>query len=267
MRVVRRPNRPVVEVAGGHVHALYRHGHSVVHRMAPQVKIVAAFGFVLAVVITPREAFWAFGLYLAALMVLMAIARLPLRFVLRRMVVEIPFLIVAIMLPLFGSGERIDVAGLSLSEQGLWDMWNLLAKATLGLLTAIVLGATTQVPDLIKGLDALHVPAVVTAIISFMVRYIDVILGEFSRMQVAMASRGHEVRSVMGWRPYAKTFGAMFVRTYERGERVYLAMASRGYSGTMPASLRVPAPGSQWVIGLGLIAAAWLVAYVAWAQQ
>ena len=254
-------------MAGGHVHALYRHGHSVLYRMAPQVKIVAAFGFVLAVVVTPREAFWAFGLYLTALLVLIGVARLPPRFVMRRMVVEIPFLIVAVLLPLFGSGERIEVAGVSLSEQGLWDMWNLLSKATLGLLTAIVLGATTQVPDLLKGLDALHVPGVVTAIISFMIRYVDVILGEFSRMQVAMASRGHEVRSVMGWRPYAKTFGAMFVRTYERGERVYLAMASRGYSGTMPVSLRVPAPARQWAAGLGLIAAAWMVAYLGWAQQ
>ena len=254
-------------MAGGHVHALYRHGHSALHRVAPQVKIVAAFGFVLAVVVTPREAFWAFGLYLTTLAVLIAVAGLPPGYVARRMVVEIPFLIVAVLLPLFGSGDRIEVLGMSLSEQGLWDMWNLLAKATLGLLTAIVLGATTQVPDLLKGLDALHVPGVVTAIISFMVRYVDVILGEFSRMQVAMASRGHEVRSVMGWRPYAKTFGAMFVRTYERGERVYLAMASRGYSGTMPASLRVPAPAAQWVAALGLVAAAWLVALLGWAQQ
>ena len=254
-------------MAGGHVHALYRHGDSALHRVAPQVKIVAAFGFVLAVVVTPREAFWAFGLYLATLAVLIAIAGLPPGYVARRMVVEIPFLIVAVLLPLFGSGDRIEVLGMSLSEQGLWDMWNLLAKATLGLLTAIVLGATTQVPDLLKGLDALHVPGVVTAIISFMVRYVDVILGEFSRMQVAMASRGHEVRSVMGWRPYAKTFGAMFVRTYERGERVYLAMASRGYSGTMPASLRVPAPAAQWVAAFGLVAAAWLVALLGWAQQ
>lgn len=251
-------------MAGGHVHALYRHGSGGLYRLAPQVKIVAAFGFVLAIVVTPREAFWAFAVYLAVIAAAIAATGLPLGFVARRMVVEIPFLIVAVLLPLFGGGEQVEVLGLSLSIQGLWDMWNLLAKATLGLLVAILLGATTQVPDLLKGLDALRVPSVVTAIISFMVRYVDVIFGEFSRMQVAMASRGHQVHSVRGWGPYARTFGAMFVRTYERGERVYLAMAARGYSGTMPASLRVAAPYQQWVGALVLVALAWVVAMAGW---
>lgn len=254
-------------MAGGHVHALYRHGTSIVHRLAPQVKIVAAFGIVLAVVATPREAIWAFAVYAVALGVLAGVAGLGPRFVAKRMVVEVPFVLVALLLPLLGGGEQVEVLGISLSVQGLWDMWNILAKATLGLFVAVILGATTQIPDMIKGLDALRVPAVVTGIITFMVRYIDVILGDFARMRVAMASRGHQTRTIADWGPYARTVGVMFVRTYERGERVYLAMASRGYDGSMPASLRIPAPARQWIAAGLLVVGFWAVAALGWATR
>lgn len=234
------------------------------HRVAPQVKIAAAFGFVVAVVTTPREAIWAFLVYFAVLAVLVRLAGVRPQFVVRRLVVEVPFVIVALLLPVFGSGERVDIAALSLSVSGLWDMWNILAKATLGLITAVLLGATTQIPDMLKGLDALRVPALVTAIAGFMVRYVDVIMSDLGRMQVAMRSRAFAPRGVGQWRPYAATLGTMFVRTYERGERVALAMASRGYTGTMPAASRATAPGAQWIAAAAFVAGAWVLAIAAW---
>lgn len=33
----------------------------------------------------------------------------------------------------------------------------------------------------------------------------------------------------------ARSLGTLFVRSYERGERVHLAMLSRGYAGSLPA--------------------------------
>ena len=183
------------------------------------------------------------------------------------MAVEVPFLIVAALLPLLGGGEQVSVLGLSLSEQGLWDMWNIVAKASLGLAAAIVLAATTEIPDLLKGLDAMRTPTLVTAITGFMVRYVDVIVSEFSRMRVAMLARGQNPRWLAQARPYATTFGAMFVRTYERGERVALAMAARGYDGTMPASARAVAPRREWVAATVLVAVVWLLALTAWVMQ
>lgn len=250
-------------MSGQHAHALYVHGHSPLHRLAPQVKVVAAFGVVLAVVTTPREAIWAFAAYAVGITALLAAARIPARFAAARMVVEVPFVFLALLFPLVGGGEQVDVFGVSLSVQGLWDMWNLLAKATLGLMTAIVLAATTEVADLLRGFDALRVPRIVTAIIGFMVRYIDVVVNDFARMRIALASRGHAARSISGWRPYAHAMGAMFIRTYERGERVYLAMESRGYAGVMPGTERAAAGPGDWVAAALLVAAFWAVAVVA----
>lgn len=243
-------------MSGSHVHALYRHGHSPLHRVAPQVKIVSAFGLVFAIALTPRTAIWAFAIYAAIVGGLVAVARLPVTFVARRTVVLIPFLLVGLLLPIVGSGERVDVLGVSLSEQGIWDMWNVFVKAGLGYLVAVVLAATTEIADLLRGLDALHVPRIVTSIIGFAIRYIDIVAADFGRMRIALASRGYRGRSLATWGMYARTVGSVFVRTYERGERVYLAMLSRVYTGSMPVSSVVAVPLAQWVAAALLVGSA-----------
>jgi len=260
-------------VAGGHHHhggpdALYVHGHSVVHRLAPEAKVVATVAFVGAVVCTPREAFWAFGALAALVLAAAAAAGLPATLLLRRLRVEVPFVAFAVFLPLVGSGPDVDVLGVPLSQPGLWAAWNIVAKATLGTLASIVLASTTPVADLLRGLDRLRVPRVVTAIAGFMVRYLAIITGEAQRMHVARQSRGYDPRWIGQARGWAGSAGTLFVRSYERGERVYLAMASRGYTGTMPP-LDTGGPGAagrgaaRWAPALVLPVAAWAVTVAA----
>ncbi len=251
-------------MANGHVHALYRHGDSPLHRLPPHLKLIAAFGFVFAIVATPREAIWAFAAHAAVLVALATFARLGIRFVATRMVIEVPFLVVALMLPFIARGERVDVLGFSLSVGGLWAMWNIVAKATLGLLTSVVLAGTTQIPNLLRGFDTLRVPRVMTSIMGFMVRYLDVVLGEFRTMRVAMQSRAYHPTWLGQVRPYAQSIGHIFIRSFERGERVYLAMASRGYAGKMPRRAADQASATEWAAALTLPAVAWALAALAW---
>jgi cobalt/nickel transport system permease protein len=227
------------------------------------VKLVSTFLLVFAIVSTPRQAFWAFAIYAIVLGTLVAVAGIPLRFLLSRMLAAAPLVLLALLFPIFGSGPRVQVLGLSLSQAGLWDMWNLLAKSLLGMLTAIVLGATTEVADVLRGLTALRVPGIVTSILGFMVRYADVIIGDLGRMRVALAARGHQASGMRDWAPYGRAAGTMFIRTYERGERVYLAMESRGYAGHMPASGQVKATPGEWMLGLLPALFAWMVAIMA----
>jgi cobalt/nickel transport system permease protein len=228
-------------VAGGHTHAsgLHHEGDSVVHRLPAEAKVLATVTVVLAVVATPREQMWAFGLHLVVLLALVVVTRLPAGAVLRRMRIEIPFLLFAVLLPIVGRGPRVDVdwlpLGLSLSEEGLWAGWNIAAKGTLGVLAAIVLSSTTPVAELLRGVERLRAPRVMVAIAGFMVRYLDVVVGEAGRMRVARVSRGDDPRWLWQARATAATAGTLFVRSYERGERVHLAMLARGYDGSLPA--------------------------------
>lgn len=234
-------------------------GDSLVHRLPSHLKVVATTSFVVAVALTPREAVLAFALYAVMLVGAAAAAGLTPRRVLPRMVVEVPFVVFALLLPLLGGGEQVQVLGLSLSVPGLWAAWNILAKATLGVLAAVVLASTTAPADLVDGLHRLRLPTMIVQIATFMIRYVDVVADDLARMRVALRSRGLQERHLGHAGVIARTAGTVFVRTYERGERVHLAMLSRGYSGTMPVPDTEPVPGRQWWQAFLLPALAWAV--------
>jgi cobalt/nickel transport system permease protein len=251
-------------VATGHSHSLYLPGPSPLHRARPQCKLAATLLFVLAVVATPREAVWAYGLYGLLLVGLARVGRVPLPVLARRLVIELPFLLFALFLPLVGQGERVEVAGVALAADGLWAAWNIVAKGTLGVAASVILAATTPVPELLRGLERLRLPRAFTTIAGFMVRYADVIADEVRRMRVARISRGHDPRWIWQARAVAASAGTLFIRSYERGERVYLAMVSRGYAGSMPVLQDLEASRGQWAAALAVPAAAALVAATAW---
>jgi len=221
-------------MGAGHVHALYVHGHSPVHRLAPQAKLVTLAVFILAVVATPREAFWAFGAYLLIVLGVARVAGLAAATVLRKLAIEVPFLAFALFLPFIGGGEQVHIGPLALSVAGLWGMWSILAKGTIAVAASVVLAATTSVPEIIVGLDRLRMPRVITAIAGFMVRYLDLTVEEARRMAIARQARGHDPRWIWQARATASSAGTLFIRSFERGERVHLAMVSRGYDGSMP---------------------------------
>jgi cobalt/nickel transport system permease protein len=221
-------------MGGPHGHRLHFHGHSPLHRAPAHLKILGLLAFVLLVVATPREWVWAFAGYLALMGVVVAVSRVPPTYLLKRTVVEVPFVVFAALLPFVARGPRIDVWGLSLSESGLLGAWGLLAKGTLGVLASLTLAATTEPQELLAGLERLRLPNLLVQIMGFMVRYLDVVTSELQRMRIARESRGFVARNPRHWPVLARSAGALFIRSYERGERVHLAMLSRGYTGRMP---------------------------------
>ncbi|MGW0731536.1 cobalt ECF transporter T component CbiQ [Streptomyces sp. NPDC002851] len=251
-------------MGAGHAHRLYRHGHSPVHALPPHCKLAAVLCFVVVVVSTPREAMWAFGLYAVLLAAVAYAARVPPGFLLKRLLIEVPFVAFAVLLPFVAHGERVDILGLSLSEEGLWGAWNVLAKGTLGVAASVLLAATTELRELLLGLQRLKLPPLLVQIASFMIRYGDVITDEMRRMRIARESRGFEARGLRHWGVLAKSAGALFIRSYERGERVHLAMVSRGYAGSMPVIDEVTASRAQWTSALALPLSALPVCLLGW---
>jgi len=222
-------------VGAGHGHRLHYHGHSVVHRAPAHVKLVTLVVFMLVVVATPREWYGAFAGYLLLLCGVIAISGVPAPYLARRMLIEAPFLLFALAVPFIADGPRTDVLGLSLSQPGLWAAWGLAAKGSLGVLASLTLAATTDPQDVLIGLRRLRMPDLIVQIMGFMLRYLDVVTAEMGRMLTAMRSRGCDPRSPRHWPVLARSLGALFIRSYERGERVHLAMLSRGYDGALPS--------------------------------
>lgn len=221
-------------MGAGHGHRLHFHGHSPVHRARPHLKLLALLGFVLLVVATPNDRYPVFAGYLALLLVVVGVSRVPVTYLLPRMVVEVPFLVFAVLMPFVSHGDRVDVLGVAVSEPGLVAAGGLAMKGTLGVLASLTLAATTEPRDILRGLERLRLPAQLVEIMGFMIRYLDVVSAEVGRMRVALASRGFTARNPRHWPVVARSLGALFIRSYERGERVHLAMLSRGHTGGQP---------------------------------
>ncbi|CAM3590980.1 cobalt ECF transporter T component CbiQ [Nocardioides zeicaulis] len=221
-------------MGAGHGHRLHFHGHSPVHRAPAHLKLLALLAFMLVVVATPRQAYVVLAAEAALLLGVVLLSRVPLRYLLPRMVVEVPFAFFALLMPFISHGPRTEVLGVSVSEAGLHAGLALLVKGSIGVLASLTLAATTEPQELLRGLQRLRMPELVVQIMGFMIRYLDVVTAEMARMLTAMRSRGCDPRSPRHWPVLARSLGALFIRSYERGERVHLAMLSRGYDGRLP---------------------------------
>ena len=67
------------------------------------------------------------------------VSTVPAGYLAKRMVVEVPFVLFAILMPFVSTGPRIDVLGVAVSEPGLLAAWGLLVKGTLGVMASLTL--------------------------------------------------------------------------------------------------------------------------------
>lgn len=218
---------------------------SLIHRLDPRTKLVTTFAFLLAVNLTPIERWPAFVLYFVLIAVVIGLSKLPILFVLKRSLVIIPFVFfIAIFNLFFKQGEPMagfDLFGwhLSISREGLDIFLSVMAKAYLSILALILLSSSTALPRLLKGLEQLGLPRVMVMILSFMYRYLFVLADEVLRMKQARDSRNFGGRRIGQIKTVGNMLGTLFIRSYERAERVYAAMLARGFEGRMLTSNRL----------------------------
>ncbi len=109
---------------------------------------------------------------------------------------------------------------------------SIFARNTLAFLAMLVLAAVTPVDAILTSLGRLGLPAVLVATLRMMVRYLSIFAGELERMGQARRSRTFRRSGRLSWGHLAGMVGALFLRSFERGERVHAAMLARGYDGT-----------------------------------
>lgn len=215
----------------------YSHLSSFIHRLDPRTKLVASFAFILAVVLTPASSWRIFAIYFCLIAFMLVLSQLPPLYVLKRSLMIFPFvLLIAIFIPFFKEGQiagsyNVWLWQISITYNGLLILANVIVKSWLSILALILLSSTTRLDNLLKALRQLGMPQVMILILSFMYRYIFVLVDEVMRIQQARDSRNFGG----SWLHHIKTIGHMvgtiFIRSYERGERIYAAMLARGFNG------------------------------------
>jgi cobalt/nickel transport system permease protein len=210
--------------------------NSAVHRLDPRAKLAGLLGITVAAVSAPLERWPVLAVCGALLAVYAAVARVRPLDLWRRVRVLLPFvLLAAALLPFVRTGgAALELGPLTVHSEGLKSFATIAAKASIGMFSAVLLGATTSFPAVLRGLEAMRVPRLPVLIAAFMYRYLFVIAGEAGRMRAALLARGYDPRHALHAGAMGRVATALFLRSYGRGERVYLAMLARGYRGSMP---------------------------------
>ncbi len=212
----------------------------------------------MVVVLTPGYFFQAHLSYALIVISLLIWNKVPLGLIRKRLIIEIPFVLFAFSCQFLVQIQELISLVLRLSEPGLWAGWNILIKATIGVMMSLILSSTTPQRELLVGLEKLKFPKLLVQIMSFMIRYTVVVTEELKRMAIARESRCFEAKGPKQWGVLARSGGALFIRSYERGERVHMAMLSRGYTGQLPLTTRQISSRQDYINGtlLPLVAVA-----------
>jgi cobalt/nickel transport system permease protein len=220
----------------------YVDGSSVFHRADARLKFVLAVAAILALALQPVGSFAAFFLAWLVLVSASATAGLgPFRLS-RAAIIALPFALAAFPL-IFTRPEQplgsFDLGPLTLtiSGEGIRIFTSILVRSWLSVQVALLLAFTTPFHDLVDALRELRLPRIMIAIISFMYRYLAVLIDEATRMLRARDARSADPTGRGGvsirWRASVtgRMVGSLFLRAYERSERIYAAMQARGFEG------------------------------------
>ncbi|GBD08300.1 Nickel transport protein NikQ [Candidatus Thermoflexus japonica] len=228
-----------------HFHDPYQPLDSPVHRLDPRVKLVLALGFILTATLLPAGAWLSYALMGAAAWTGAHLSGLGIRRVLRRSMLALPFVLAALPVIFTAPGPSwftfpLGPWQVSVRGEGVIRFLSVLLKSWLSMQIAVILVGTTAFPDLLTAMRAIGVPRFLVMTFGLMWRYLFLLVDEALRMLRAREARsvapeipGRRVGGTLAWRARVtgQMVGTLFLRTLERGERIYMAMVARGYDG------------------------------------
>lgn len=223
----------------------YIEKESAIHKMDPRLKVVTLVGFILSNALLPDGAWLAFVVAWVFLLVANDLSALGLGYTFRRSLLALPFAMAAISVLFMPMGQalatwKFGVFTLVPTDLGLLRFISIIIRSWLSVQMGILLVATTPFPDLIHALEHLRFPKSLSAIIAFLYRYLFVLTDEAFRLLRARDARSAGVAGAKSggsipWRMKVtgNMAGQLLVRSYDRSDRIYNAMLSRGYSGNI----------------------------------
>ncbi len=233
---------------------------SPVHALDPRIKLALVVLFILSVSLSPAGAWAAFILFFATILGATILSGIPPLKILRRSVIALPFVLAAFPLILTTAGAPLVSFHLGPwiffpTAEGFDRFLSIALKSWISVQAALLLSATTPFPDLLLAMRAFHVPQLLVSVIGLMWRYLFVLADEAIRLIRARDSRsgidpGRRPGGGVLWRARVTggMAGSLFVRGFDRADRVYAAMLARGYDGETRALPAPPVSSAQYAV-------------------
>ena len=225
-------------------------GDTPVHRLDPRAKVLTSLVFIVCVASFDKYALAALLPFCLYPLALVGSARLPLGFLLKKLLMVAPFaFFIGIFNPLFDHRVLLQLGPLAVT--GGWiSFLSILLRFTLTIGTALVLIATTSFPGVCMALEGLGAPRVFAVQLLLLYRYIFVLINETARMVRARALRSFKGRG-LGMKIFGTMVGQLLLRTVDRAQRIHLAMLCRGFDGEIRLSRRLHIGRAEVLFTLG----------------
>ncbi len=246
-----------------HIHFLdpYQPRTSPIHALDSRVKLVLVLAYILTCALTPIGAWPIYILLLALIFSIELLSSLGIKFVHRRALLAIPFMLAAFPV-IFTNGQTVLFSThigswqLTAYAEGLERFISVALKSWLSVQAAIILASSTPFPELLQAMRAIRIPRLLVSLFGLMWRYLFVLVDEALRLMRARQARsgesgkpGARKGGSVAWR--ARIAGGMagnlFLRAFERSDRIYMAMVARGYDGEIRALPMPPVSSPAWL--------------------
>ena len=207
-------------------------GDSLLHRLDPRIKIVAAVLFSVIVAVADRTLCLVTAVCFS--LALLFIARLSLREVFLRLLAVNTFIFFLwLFLPFTYGGEKLfSIGPLIATRQGIIYALLITVKSNAIVVALLALLATTPIITLGHALAHLYVPSKLIHLLFFTVRYLQVLHLEYDRLRAAMRIRAFKPgTNLHTYRSFAYLIGMLLVKSFDRADRIRKAMLCRGFHG------------------------------------
>jgi cobalt/nickel transport system permease protein len=196
---------------------------SPLHLLEARTKLIGFTGLIVAVLFVPPDRTFAFFALFFFTAILMGISQVPLAYIVGRTLVLLPFVLLAGLARPWSNG--LDWARFAV----------IVLRSTLCLIILVLLTNTTRFAELLRGLRRLGCPRILVVNLAFLYRYVFVLTEEVLRMRQARdCRRVSRLPLKIELKTLGSMLGTLLIRSFERAERMYQAMLSRGYTGALP---------------------------------
>jgi cobalt/nickel transport system permease protein len=213
---------------------LLANGTTSLHRLDSRAKVLVTGIFIVTVVSFSRydlAALLPFFIFPAAMI---AIGRLPALFIMKKIALLCPFvLIIGIFNPLFDREIIVHLGFFGIS--GGWISFiSIVVRSLLTVGAAMILVGVTGFTAICQALERMGLPRAFAVQLLFLYRYIFVLAEEGRRSSMARQMRSFGKKG-LGLASFSSLIGHLLLRTWQRAERIHMAMIARGFTGQFHA--------------------------------
>ena len=225
-------------------------GDTAVHRLDPRAKVLATIIFIVTVVSFGKYDLSALFPYFIFPAVMISVGNLPARYIIKKVLLLTPFvLLIGIFNPVFDREVLVRLGPLGIS--GGWvSCASIVVRTMLTLGAALVLVGVTGFPAICGALERMGMPNAFAVQLLFLYRYIFVLTEVGAR-----TSRARDLRTFgkkgLGIKAFGSLVGHLLLRTWQRAERIHMAMLARGFNGQFQARRESRFGGREILFVLG----------------